>query len=162
MCTGILETVGVNSLLALVFPLSCQLSVTTKHLFDTRSDLLYYHPTVLAAMLQTAKIQPGRCVVSLSVQNFCPSLIYIEILTGVAKLPFTVMVGWQLSPSALIYATHIPTWHKDHASLKKLTNIRDVKRSFNTITIAKDGLLGGQEKQTISPLLSFTKSWMDS
>lgn len=65
-----------------------------------------------------------------------------DIISGKVKLPFTSRVTW------LSLQAECPDLRRTHAHLlqgtrpsKKLTNIKDIKRYLNSVTIARDGLL---------------------
>lgn len=75
-----------------------------------------------------------------------------EILSGTAHLPFTSRAAW------LSIQSECPDLRRTHAHLrqgtrpsKKITNIKDVKRYLNVVTIAKDNLLIVKRNEPLLP-----------
>jgi hypothetical protein len=75
-----------------------------------------------------------------------------DILSGETKLPFTSRNTW------LSIQAECHDLRRTHAHLKqgtrpskKVTNVRDVKRYLNTVTIAKDGLLVVPQNEPLAP-----------
>jgi hypothetical protein len=75
-----------------------------------------------------------------------------DILSGSARLPFTGRTTW------IAIQADCPDLRRTRAHLKqgtrpskKLTNIRDVKRYLNVITIARDGLLVVKHNEPLAP-----------
>ena len=80
------------------------------------------------------------------------SLSVHDIVSGNAKLPFTNRAAW------FSLQSECPDLRRTHAHLtqgtrpsRKLTNIKDVKRYLNAVTIAKDGLLVVKRSDPLVP-----------
>ena len=76
-----------------------------------------------------------------------------DILLGRTKLPFTSRAAW------LSLQSDCPDLRRTHAHLtqgtrpsKKLTNVKDVKRYLNIVTISTDSLLVVRQKEPLSPI----------
>lgn len=75
-----------------------------------------------------------------------------DILSGTAKLPYTTRSAW------LATQRECPDLRRVHAHLsqgtrpsRKLTNINDIKRYLQHVTISKDGLLVAQKTDPLKP-----------